>query len=63
MIGDYVEPGVSTDKINSLCHEFMLDNGAKPATLGYRGFLNHAVFQLIMLYVMEYQGPKIFKGK
>ena len=38
MIGDYVEPGVSTDKINNLCHEFMLDNGAKPATLGYRGF-------------------------
>ena len=38
MIADYVGPGVSTDSINSLCHEFMLDHGAKPATLGYRGF-------------------------
>ena len=50
MIGDYVEPGVTTQRLNDLCHEFILDNGARPATLGYRGFpksccisVNHVV--------------------
>ena len=50
MIADYVEPGVTTERLNTLCHEFMIDNGAIPATLGYRGFpksccisLNHVV--------------------
>ena len=38
MIGDFVKPGIQTEKINNLCHEFMLDHGATPATLGYRGF-------------------------
>jgi len=50
MIYNYVEPGVTTDKLDSLCHEFILDNGAIPATLGYRGYpksscisINHVV--------------------
>ena len=50
MIGDYVEPGVTTERLNTLCHEFMIDNGSIPATLGYRGFpksccisINHVV--------------------
>ena len=38
MIGNYVEPGITTEKLNTLCHDFMLDHGSKPATLGYRGF-------------------------
>ncbi len=50
MIGNHVEPGVTTEKLNTLCHEYMLDNGSTPATLGYRGFpksccisINHVV--------------------
>ena len=50
MIGEYVEPEITTERLNVLCHEFMLDNGATPATLGYRGFpksccisINHVV--------------------
>jgi len=27
MIGDFVKPGIPTEKINNLCHEFMLDHG------------------------------------
>ncbi|MBF0428725.1 MAG: type I methionyl aminopeptidase [Magnetococcales bacterium] len=38
MIEPYVQPGVTTQKINDLCHEFILDNHAKPSPLNYRGF-------------------------
>jgi methionyl aminopeptidase len=50
MIGEYVVPGVSTNQLNQLCHDFMIANDALPATLGYRGFpksccisINHVV--------------------
>ncbi len=31
-------PGVTTDEIDRVCHEFLVDHGAYPSTLGYRGF-------------------------
>lgn len=50
MIGAYVVPGVTTGKLDDLCHQFILDHGATPAPLGYRGFpksictsVNHVV--------------------
>ncbi|PAT07150.1 type I methionyl aminopeptidase [Corynebacterium hadale] len=36
--GAAVEPGVTTDEIDRIAHEFMCDHGAYPSTLGYRGF-------------------------
>jgi methionyl aminopeptidase len=33
-----IEPGVTTDELDRIGHEFMLDHGAYPSTLGYRGF-------------------------
>ena len=50
MITDFVKPGVSTNKIDQLCYEFIRDNGGYSAPLFYRGFkkslctsLNHVV--------------------
>lgn len=37
-IAPYVVAGVSTEKLNQQCHEFILDHGATPAPLNYRGF-------------------------
>jgi methionyl aminopeptidase len=37
-VGRAVAPGVSTDELDRLGHEFLLDHGAYPSTLGYRGF-------------------------
>ena len=37
-IGDFVEPGVSTGKIDQICAEFIADKGAISAPLNYRGF-------------------------
>ena len=46
----FVKPGVTTDDLDKLCHEFILDHGAIPAPLNYRGFpksictsVNHVV--------------------
>ena len=38
MIAEYVDVGVTTNKLNELCHEFIVQNGAVPAPLGYRGY-------------------------
>ena len=33
-----IAPGVTTDAIDAVVHEFLLDHNAYPSTLGYRGF-------------------------
>jgi methionyl aminopeptidase len=37
-VGRAVRPGVTTDELDRIGHEFLVDNGAYPSTLGYRGF-------------------------
>jgi methionyl aminopeptidase len=37
-VGAAIQPGVTTDDLDRLGHEFLLDHGAYPSTLGYRGF-------------------------
>ncbi|MDQ3152030.1 MAG: type I methionyl aminopeptidase [Actinomycetota bacterium] len=36
--GKTVAPGVPTDEVDRVVHEFLCDSGAYPSTLGYRGF-------------------------
>jgi methionyl aminopeptidase len=36
--GRAVKPGVTTDEIDRVVHEFLCDHGAYPSTLGYRGY-------------------------
>lgn len=33
-----IAPGVTTDELDRIAHEYMLDHGAYPSTLGYRGY-------------------------
>jgi len=49
-ITPYVKVGVTTEELDRLCHKFIIDHGAIPAPLGYRGFpksictsINHVV--------------------
>lgn len=37
-IGPFVRPGVSTEELNRLCHEYILSKGAYPSPLNYHGF-------------------------
>lgn len=62
MIGPYVKPGVSTETLDTLCHDFIVNHQkAIPAPLNYRGFpksictsVNHQVCHGI-------PGPKVLK--
>ncbi len=49
-ITPHVDAGVTTETLNTLCHNFILEHGAIPAPLGYRGYpksictsVNHVV--------------------
>jgi methionyl aminopeptidase len=37
-VGRAVKPGVTTDELDRVGHEFLCDHGAYPSTLGYRGY-------------------------
>ena len=50
MITDHIKPGISTEKIDNLCFEYIRDNGGHSAPLFYRGYkksvctsLNHVI--------------------
>ena len=50
MITDHIKPGISTEKIDNLCFEYIRDNGGYSAPLFYRGYkksvctsLNHVI--------------------
>ncbi len=49
-ITEHVQPGVTTNRLNELCHNFIVEHGAIPAPLNYKGFpksictsVNHVV--------------------
>ncbi|EQC44560.1 methionine aminopeptidase, type I [Bacteriovorax sp. BSW11_IV] len=37
-IEPFVKPGVSTEELNKLCHDYILENNAYPSPLNYHGF-------------------------
>jgi methionyl aminopeptidase len=37
-VGRHVAPGVTTDELDRVGHEFLIAHGAYPSTLGYRGY-------------------------
>jgi methionyl aminopeptidase len=50
MIGEYVQVGVTTERLNAICHDYIVSRHAIPAPLNYRGFpksictsVNHVV--------------------
>jgi len=38
MITQHIKPGITTDALNTLCHDFTLDHGGQPAPLNYHGY-------------------------
>lgn len=38
LVASHIEPGITTDDINSIVHDFTVNNEAVPAPLNYRGF-------------------------
>jgi methionyl aminopeptidase len=50
MVTEHVQPGISTEQLDRICHDFIIAHGAIPAPLNYRGYpkslctsINHVV--------------------
>ncbi|MFI6516530.1 type I methionyl aminopeptidase [Spirillospora sp. NPDC050679] len=37
-VGRHIRPGITTDELDAIGHQFLLDRDAYPSTLGYRGY-------------------------
>ncbi len=58
---DLVKPGVTTESIDTRIREMMLDAGAVPATLGYRGYTHSCCISLNHVICHGIPGPKVLK--
>ncbi len=63
MIGPYVQPGVTTEHLDQLCHDFMIANNSVPATLGYRGYPKSSCISINHVVCHGIPGAKIPKWK
>lgn len=61
-ITDYVKPGVTTDSLNDLCHEFIIKHNAIPAPLNYKGFPKSICTSVNHVICHGIPGPKILKN-
>jgi methionyl aminopeptidase len=63
MIGEHVVPGVTTEHLDQLCHDFMIAAGSVPATLGYRGYPKSSCISINHVVCHGIPGTKIPQGK
>lgn len=38
LVGEAIRPGITTDELDVIAHDFIVSKGAYPSTLGYRGY-------------------------
>jgi len=38
LVGSHAKPGITTDELDKIGHNFLIEHGAYPSTLGYRGY-------------------------
>lgn len=63
MIGPYVKPGVTTDELNSICHDYIVNTQqAIPAPLGYNGFPKSICTSVNHVVCHGIPGKKILKN-
>ncbi len=58
MITEHVVPGITTEEINTLCHEFITERGGICAPLGYRGFTKSVCTSINHVVCHGIPGPK-----
>ena len=56
-----IAPGVTTDEIDRVGHEFLLDHGAYPSTLGYRAFPKSLCTSVNEVICHGIPGPKALR--
>ncbi|HBR98249.1 MAG TPA: type I methionyl aminopeptidase [Gammaproteobacteria bacterium] len=62
MIGPHVVPGVTTEELDRICHEFIVnEHHATPAPLNYRGFPKSICTSVNHVVCHGIPGPKVLK--
>jgi methionyl aminopeptidase len=61
MLVPHVQPGVITDDLDRMAREFILDHGALPACLGYRGFTKTVCISANHVVCHGIPGPKALR--
>ena len=61
MIGSHVVPGVRTEELDAICHDFITERGATPAPLGYRGYPKSVCISVNHVVCHGIPGPKSLK--
>lgn len=63
MIGSYVKEGVTTDELNTICHDYIVnEQKAIPAPLGYNGFPKSICTSINHVICHGIPGPKTLKN-
>ena len=60
-VANMVQPGVTTESIDTAVREMMLDAGAVPATLGYRGYTHSCCISINHVICHGIPGDKLLK--
>ena len=61
-INDFVEPEITTNYLNDLCHQFIIENNAIPAPLNYKGFPKSTCISVNHVVCHGIPGDKILKN-
>lgn len=61
MITEHVKPGVTTEYLDNVCAQFIADNNAIAATVGYRGYPKSSCISLNHVVCHGIPGDKIIK--
>ena len=61
MISSFVKPGITTDYLDKLIHDYIVDHGSVPATLGYRGYPKSSCISLNHVICHGIPGEKVLK--
>ena len=61
-INDFIEPNITTNHLNDLCHEFIIRNNAIPAPLNYKGFPKSTCISVNHVVCHGIPGDKVLKN-
>lgn len=61
MIEEHIRPGITTDEINTIVHDYTIKHGATPAPLNYRGFPKSVCTSVNHVVCHGIPGPKKLK--
>ncbi len=61
LVESHLKAGITTDAINTLVHEFTLNNGATPAALHYRGFPKSVCVSVNEVICHGIPGPRVLQ--